>query len=104
MVLSAKMSTQSWTVSGSKGSLAEYFFVMKSGSRRDPQFRHYEGISVWRRADEDVIDALVDKNIQLSIHSFDTFLRLLSRRLHPSHPFEVCVRISNGIFGTTGGY
>ncbi len=36
MVLSAKMSSQVCTVSGSKGSSAANFFVTKSGSRTEP--------------------------------------------------------------------
>ncbi len=35
IVFSAKMSAQFCMVSGSKGSSAAHFFVMKSGSRRD---------------------------------------------------------------------
>ncbi len=72
IVLSAKISAQFCTVSGSKGSFAAFLFAMKSGVTKGTAKPGTTGTSAWTRGTEDdTIDELIDENIELAVDSFN---------------------------------
>ncbi len=97
MVLSAKMSSQVCTVSGSKGSSAANFFVTKSGSRRNRQFRHYEDIS---SVEEGIRVSLTDLLTRISslpsipsMYFAPSLNALFVRHVHPQPMYALTMAI-----------